>query len=205
PRPAGSAPRRLPGSPRRTARLLLGSPGRPGVRTGPRTRRPGSAPGPARRAPGRRRAASRARRRAGPGRARTAPRPGPRRRPVRPGRGGDCRPRRRPGRPAARSAAWASLRVIGNAAYTPPRSSASPCRSGGERPRDELVEAVQVLGGAVEAAQRAVVGQVRLGVEAGDQGLARAVTRALLRSEEHTSELQSREHLVCRLLLDKRQ
>src|SRR6202050_5803440 len=27
----------------------------------------------------------------------------------------------------------------------------------------------------------------------------------VLRSEEHTSELQSHEHLVCRLLLDKRQ
>src|SRR5690606_41508446 len=102
--------------------------------------------------------------------------------------------------------AWVS--ICRPCSFPPRRSSdlsASPCRSGGERPRDELVEAVQVLGGAVEAAQRAVVGQVRLGVEAGDQGLARAVTRALLRSEEHTSELQSREHLVCRLLLDKRQ
>src|SRR5690606_40727237 len=29
--------------------------------------------------------------------------------------------------------------------------------------------------------------------------------RALHRSEEHTSELQSRENLVCRLLLDKKQ
>src|SRR6266702_5549886 len=28
--------------------------------------------------------------------------------------------------------------------------------------------------------------------------------RALLRSEEHTSELQSRGHLVCRLLLEKK-
>src|SRR5690606_39833302 len=30
------------------------------------------------------------------------------------------------------------------------------------------------------------------------------VTRALCRSEEHTSELQSRENLVCRLLLEKK-
>src|SRR5690625_6728602 len=29
-------------------------------------------------------------------------------------------------------------------------------------------------------------------------------THALLRSEEHTSELQSRGHLVCRLLLEKK-
>src|SRR3712207_8460068 len=29
-------------------------------------------------------------------------------------------------------------------------------------------------------------------------------TRAMLRSEEHTSELQSRQYLVCRLLLEKK-
>src|SRR5690625_7074473 len=33
--------------------------------------------------------------------------------------------------------------------------------------------------------------------------LARRVRRRLLRSEEHTSELQSRGHLVCRLLLEE--
>src|SRR5687768_8049354 len=32
----------------------------------------------------------------------------------------------------------------------------------------------------------------------------RAITEADLRSEEHTSELQSRLHLVCRLLLEKK-
>src|SRR2546422_4240292 len=32
----------------------------------------------------------------------------------------------------------------------------------------------------------------------------RALPRALPRSEEHTSELQSRLHLVCRLLLEKK-
>src|SRR5690606_40692413 len=31
-----------------------------------------------------------------------------------------------------------------------------------------------------------------------------AVARAVVRSEEHTSELQSRENLVCRLLLEKK-
>src|SRR5439155_22398878 len=34
--------------------------------------------------------------------------------------------------------------------------------------------------------------------------LARAEATAWLRSEEHTSELQSRGHLVCRLLLEKK-
>src|SRR5687768_17641744 len=42
-----------------------------------------------------------------------------------------------------------------------------------------------------------------------DQGLAgqleqRFVSASVLRSEEHTSELQSRLHLVCRLLLEKK-
>src|SRR5437870_7202644 len=32
----------------------------------------------------------------------------------------------------------------------------------------------------------------------------RAIRRRLCRSEEHTSELQSRGHLVCRLLLEKK-
>src|SRR5690625_6653653 len=35
-------------------------------------------------------------------------------------------------------------------------------------------------------------------------GLSRENYDALLRSEEHTSELQSRGHLVCRLLLEKK-
>src|SRR3712207_8519882 len=34
--------------------------------------------------------------------------------------------------------------------------------------------------------------------------VARRATRVLLRSEEHTSELQSRQYLVCRLLLEKK-
>src|SRR5690554_7225140 len=39
----------------------------------------------------------------------------------------------------------------------------------------------------------------------GDDGqLADTVRRAAIRSEEHTSELQSRPHLVCRLLLEKK-
>src|SRR2546429_4700076 len=36
------------------------------------------------------------------------------------------------------------------------------------------------------------------------QTLAKARTYAAVRSEEHTSELQSRLHLVCRLLLEKK-
>src|SRR3712207_7939582 len=37
-----------------------------------------------------------------------------------------------------------------------------------------------------------------------DSGVGRALLNSLLRSEEHTSELQSRQYLVCRLLLEKK-
>src|SRR3712207_8999332 len=39
---------------------------------------------------------------------------------------------------------------------------------------------------------------------AGRDGRARAAARVRVRSEEHTSELQSRQYLVCRLLLEKK-
>src|SRR3712207_8940488 len=37
-----------------------------------------------------------------------------------------------------------------------------------------------------------------------DGGVERLLRRGLVRSEEHTSELQSRQYLVCRLLLEKK-
>src|SRR3712207_8232930 len=40
-------------------------------------------------------------------------------------------------------------------------------------------------------------------LEAGEQAMG-AVAPAIRRSEEHTSELQSRQYLVCRLLLEKK-
>src|SRR3989442_6159791 len=42
------------------------------------------------------------------------------------------------------------------------------------------------------------------GTMASSMGTARRRKRACWRSEEHTSELQSRPHLVCRLLLEKK-
>src|SRR5690625_6812914 len=39
-------------------------------------------------------------------------------------------------------------------------------------------------------------------VTSSDPGAGKSITAANLRSEEHTSELQSRGHLVCRLLLE---
>src|SRR5690606_39505896 len=54
---------------------------------------------------------------------------------------------------------------------------------------------------------RAVFGARRADPPADGKRVARSVGRALgqrQRSEEHTSELQSRENLVCRLLLEKK-
>src|SRR5690606_39737357 len=61
---------------------------------------------------------------------------------------------------------------------------------------ESLGELVRVPGRRMTAAQ----------VTDADILLVRSVTRvdAALRSEEHTSELQSRENLVCRLLLEKK-
>src|SRR5689334_25216746 len=57
----------------------------------------------------------------------------------------------------------------------------------------------------------AIVGKIRVGaadrdVEAVPRGIVRAEQRRIrgIRSEEHTSELQSQFHLVCRLLLEKK-
>src|SRR3712207_6938958 len=51
-------------------------------------------------------------------------------------------------------------------------------------------------------AAAALTGRVAL-VTGVASGLGRASALALARSEEHTSELQSRQYLVCRLLLEK--
>src|SRR3712207_8270431 len=65
----------------------------------------------------------------------------------------------------------------------------------------------------LEAADRGPVEHLALGEEVGVEGLGRHVEvlhrpgqvaeTDVDRSEEHTSELQSRQHLVCRLLLEK--
>src|SRR5690606_41671272 len=71
---------------------------------------------------------------------------------------------------------------------------------------DGVAEGVaQVQGGA--NARLALVGadHARLGGAGALDGLAqRGVIQPAQRSEEHTSELQSRENLVCRLLLEKK-
>src|SRR3712207_8418437 len=48
-----------------------------------------------------------------------------------------------------------------------------------------------------------LVGDVMSGLVIGIILVPQAIAYSLLRSEEHTSELQSRQYLVCRLLLEK--
>src|SRR2546422_3195334 len=63
--------------------------------------------------------------------------------------------------------------------------------------KDEALRALTAR--AMEAAARDFNADTRSAAD-----LDAATLRALVRSEEHTSELQSRLHLVCRLLLEKK-
>src|SRR3712207_7680474 len=77
-------------------------------------------------------------------------------------------------------------------------------------PRSTLFPYTTLFRSAVENAhRRVVVVHVAGGLGGGGGGLERrqgeVASRALAgRSEEHTSELQSRQYLVCRLLLEKK-
>src|SRR2546422_4898824 len=61
-----------------------------------------------------------------------------------------------------------------------------------------------VLCGGAGAEPPDVHGSDRAGQARGGEGTLHPVGDGLERSEEHTSELQSRLHLVCRLLLEKK-
>src|SRR3712207_8419054 len=85
----------------------------------------------------------------------------------------------------------------------PPRSTLFPYttlfRSLGEGARlVDRVGAAERRGPAEHTTGVASVGPVAMGLDA-------VVVTAQPRSEEHTSELQSRQYLVCRLLLEKKQ
>src|SRR3712207_7457022 len=78
----------------------------------------------------------------------------------------------------------------------PPR----PCRSAGEqRPVGDPVE--RLPGGREQRLAPARQGQAG---RAATEQVHPQVALELARSEEHTSELQSRQYLVCRLLLEKK-
>src|SRR3712207_8248985 len=84
----------------------------------------------------------------------------------------------------------------------PPRSTLFPYTTlfrsdlppGRERLRlEELKELEQACGGREHAPSLAEI-----------EGMIRPISSLACRSEEHTSELQSRQYLVCRLLLEKK-
>src|SRR3712207_8932931 len=83
----------------------------------------------------------------------------------------------------------------------PPRSTLFPYTT-----LFRSLEAVQVWGLRIERHSRPFrfpLREVGWDAERGDQGQ-KAPARGRDRSEEHTSELQSRQYLVCRLLLEKK-
>src|SRR3712207_5037442 len=76
------------------------------------------------------------------------------------------------------------------------------------QPRGQIKEAVSIRERPPEAEDRAVPGRWEGDLLAGSRNthVATLVERSsrFVRSEEHTSELQSRQYLVCRLLLEKK-
>src|SRR3712207_8283957 len=93
----------------------------------------------------------------------------------------------------------------------PPRSTLFPYttlfRSGrtGRVTPFAFMEPVKVAGSTVQLATLHNASEVkRKGVLIGDTVVIRKAGDVIPRSEEHTSELQSRQYLVCRLLLEKK-
>src|SRR5690554_6224470 len=99
---------------------------------------------------------------------------------------------------------------IGVATLAPPgRIAGDPARIAAQ-----IVSGIGFLGaGTIIQSRGSVVGLTTaatlwvvaaIGIAAGSGAYVEAVGTTVLRSEEHTSELQSRPHLVCRLLLEKK-
>src|SRR5262245_63883738 len=92
----------------------------------------------------------------------------------------------------------------------PPRSTLFPYttlfRSLGRLVAFEVLPLAVGGGGDAAEAEREVVrvGDVLERLLVGHQALLDQIHQRLVRSEEHTSELQSLRHLVCRLLLEKK-
>src|SRR5947209_8977428 len=72
-------------------------------------------------------------------------------------------------------------------------------------PYTTLFRSGVMAAGSVKYLDPARPGQIRVGIsETGGDGGASVTYYVMDRSEEHTSELQSRQYLVCRLLLEKK-
>src|SRR3712207_9303365 len=83
-----------------------------------------------------------------------------------------------------------------------PISTAMDAASSGKRPRGCALGCGCGRGRGVGAMRKPASGQGACTWGAGEIGASVSVVGG--RSEEHTSELQSRQYLVCRLLLDKK-
>src|SRR6266511_1240833 len=100
---------------------------------------------------------------------------------------------------------------VGGSRYSSPQAHGYPVNSSGER-APSVREVTQPQATPSGAASRRVCGMARREPSARRGGpprpparpRARRRGRPAPRSEEHTSELQSRENLVCRLLLEKK-
>src|SRR5256885_10008509 len=87
----------------------------------------------------------------------------------------------------------------------PPRSTLFPYTTLFRSLFDRYVrERIQAEGGETEAAERKLLQTFNELLEASGTLVRHHFERTLLRSEEHTSELQSPCNLVCRLLLEKK-
>src|SRR3712207_8194174 len=84
----------------------------------------------------------------------------------------------------------------------PPRSTLFPYATLFRSPRVGDVEDDRAALSVERADRVAVVGAVAVGVEVRERRALQEPDLAEVRSEEHTFELQSRQYLVCRLLLE---
>src|SRR5690349_23174224 len=87
----------------------------------------------------------------------------------------------------------------------PPRSTLFPYTTLFRSPMDQREGALALGATKWETTWKVVVPYARRGITGSVfLALARALGETMARSEEHTSELQSRRDLVCRLLLEKK-
>src|SRR3712207_8663949 len=88
----------------------------------------------------------------------------------------------------------------------PPRSTLFPYTTLFRSVSNLVGNAVKftAAGGRVSLTYAVVGGELRVSVADTGSGIAAEQLPHVFRSEEHTSELQSRQYLVCRLLLEKK-
>src|SRR3712207_7940816 len=87
----------------------------------------------------------------------------------------------------------------------PPRSTLFPYTTLFRSPPEDLIRAIRTVAEGRPFVDPSLSPMLIMGdTELGDKALSEREREILQRSEEHTSELQSRQYLVCRLLLEKK-